>query len=347
MPDQVVGAPNTGGVGTDTPVQDVSVQGDGYFPNDMTITDAGSEEIFDFVSLSTGSGEGSDSVTLSQTARDTTETTEKCATGTHSKGADSPSPAGGTSGSKGADAPAPTPTPTLTEEEAHWLEIVSADGSRLADAPPEIQNNKAVVLAAVSQDGTALQYASSGPTGLQNDREVVLAAVSQNGLALGAAYETLKNDKAVVIAAVTQNGQALVVASPELQQDREVVLAAVSQDGNALRFVAYGPTGFQNDKGVVLAAVRQNPNAIHFASTALQNDPDVIAAAAGFSTEPAQVDISSITDPEAKQIAGWADSDGDGKVSEEQVRDFISHNIDMTPELVDDMLTRMGFSVRK
>ena len=43
----------------------------------------------------------------------------------------------------------------------------------------KFQNDKEVVLAAVQQNGYALQYASKE---LQNDREVVLAAVKQGGM---------------------------------------------------------------------------------------------------------------------------------------------------------------------
>ena len=45
----------------------------------------------------------------------------------------------------------------------------------------ELRGDRDVVLAAVQQDGDALEYASAE---LQADREVVLAAVQQDGYAL-------------------------------------------------------------------------------------------------------------------------------------------------------------------
>ena len=48
------------------------------------------------------------------------------------------------------------------------------------------------MLAAVTQNGNALQYASDE---LKNDKDVVLAAVTQNGNALGYASAELRNDK--------------------------------------------------------------------------------------------------------------------------------------------------------
>ena len=53
------------------------------------------------------------------------------------------------------------------------LAAVTQDGDALQDASDELQNDKEVVLAAVAQDGDALEYASDE---LQNDEEVVLAA---------------------------------------------------------------------------------------------------------------------------------------------------------------------------
>jgi len=98
-----------------------------------------------------------------------------------------------------------------------------------------VNSNKKDVLAAVKQDGMALQYASET---LKNDSEVVLAAVKQNGSALYYASDILKKDSEVVLAAVAQNGSALYYASDILKKDREVVLAAVALDGTALDFAS-------------------------------------------------------------------------------------------------------------
>ena len=54
---------------------------------------------------------------------------------------------------------------------------------------------------------------------LQNDRGVVLAAVTQNGRTLQYASVALRNDRDVVLAAMARNGHALVYASDALQTD--------------------------------------------------------------------------------------------------------------------------------
>jgi len=154
------------------------------------------------------------------------------------------------------------------------LAAVSQDGRALESASEELKNDKEVVLAAVSQSGRALESASEG---LKNDKEVVLAAVSQNGFAFQDASKELKNDKEVALAAISQNGFAFTDASEELKKDKEVVLAAVSQDGGVLQYVS---EELQNDKEVALAAVSQDCYALEYASESLKGDPEIVKIAA-------------------------------------------------------------------
>jgi hypothetical protein len=133
--------------------------------------------------------------------------------------------------------------------------------------------DKEVVLAAVSQNGRALEYAHAN---LQNDKEVVLAAVRQNGRALQYAHADLKKDKEVVLAAVRKNVDALQYAHADLQKDKEVVLAAVRQNGLALQ---YAHADLKKDKEVVLAAARQDVRALEYAHPDLKNDKKFVLAA--------------------------------------------------------------------
>eukprot|EP00971_Amphidinium_carterae_P189612 3763598-Amphidinium_carterae.1 len=107
-----------------------------------------------------------------------------------------------------------------------------------------------MVLAAVSQDGMALQWAGV-PLNFGN-RPTVLRAVEQNGLALQWAVEELKSDHEVVLRAVEQNGLALQWAAEELKSDHEVVLRAVQQNGLALQWAA---EELKADRHVALSAV--------------------------------------------------------------------------------------------
>ena len=160
-----------------------------------------------------------------------------------------------------------------------------------------IRASKEVVLAAVTQDGMALRYASYG---LRMDKDVLLAAVWRDGnvlqLAGGetlpgpadayeievlggreqaeirlAALRATRVDKDVVLAAVRQCGRALQFAK-EYQNDRDVVLAAVWQDGRALEFAP----GFKGNKEVVIAAIKNDCSAYDdFASDDLKLDAEV------------------------------------------------------------------------
>ena len=146
--------------------------------------------------------------------------------------------------------------------------------------PPLTQDEREVVLAACTQNGRQLRFASAA---LQDDREVVLAACNQTGFALAYASAALQDDREVVLAACNQNGRALIYASPALTGDREVVLAVCNQEGAALR---YASAALKDDREVVMVAVAQNYqwtldnpdhihdfidySAIHHASSALQ-----------------------------------------------------------------------------
>ena len=64
---------------------------------------------------------------------------------------------------------------------------------------------------------------------MKNDPAVVLTAIQQNGTVLEYASYEMKNDPAVVLAAIQQNGRALRFASVYIKDDPTVVLAAVQQ----------------------------------------------------------------------------------------------------------------------
>ena len=139
--------------------------------------------------------------------------------------------------------------------------------------PEDYPHYRKIVLAAATQNGSALKVASGD---LQNDEEVVLAAVKQDGWALEWASDELKGNREVVVAAMRQNIQALEYASEEFREDRDFMLAAVKENGQALQWAS---EELQADREVVLAAVKQNGDAWHYASDELQHDHEVLRAA--------------------------------------------------------------------
>merc|ERR1712194_867406 len=88
----------------------------------------------------------------------------------------------------------------------------------LRQAGDEALTAHEIVLAAVSKNGDALQWASAD---LKADREIVLAAVSNDGFALQYASADLKADREIVVIAVSKNGNSLQYASADLKADRE------------------------------------------------------------------------------------------------------------------------------
>ena len=120
---------------------------------------------------------------------------------------------------------------------------VRHDGMALEFAAVSLQNDREVVWAAVTGDSASeelfgtewnsLQFASPA---LRDDFDVVLAAVRNNGSALEVASNRLQDNRDVVMAAVRQDGLALEFASPRFQGDDEVVLTAIENDPFALEF---------------------------------------------------------------------------------------------------------------
>jgi hypothetical protein len=153
------------------------------------------------------------------------------------------------------------------------LAAVRQNGRALQYASAELRGNRDFILAAVTQNGYALEFASAK---LRADREVVLAAVRQNGYALQDASAELRGNRDFILAAVRQNRYALQFASDQLRGNRDFILAAVTQNGYALQ---YASRALRGNRGVVLAAVRQNGRALQFASAELSADRGFVLAA--------------------------------------------------------------------
>jgi hypothetical protein len=147
------------------------------------------------------------------------------------------------------------------------------DGSFWTVASNRLQQKESAVLRLLSLNGRNLRYL---PCPLQCKKEYVLAAVTQNGKALELVdCDELAFDPNVVIAAVTQNGKALEYAK-EFRDDPDITKLAVTQDGLALEFADWELT---HDKVIVLAAIAQTPSAVQWAAPALREDYETMLAA--------------------------------------------------------------------
>jgi hypothetical protein len=166
------------------------------------------------------------------------------------------------------------------------LAAVQQDGRALEFASDERKADRAVVLAAVQQDGRALEFAAPA---LQAEYGIVLAAVQQDGMALKYAAPALQAEYGIVLAAVTQCGLALEFASEELMENHEITSTATAQTFQAFQFVAFEIMlrAVQHDLAVlaysskefVMYIVQQNGLALQYAADALKADYDIVLAA--------------------------------------------------------------------
>lgn len=137
--------------------------------------------------------------------------------------------------------------PNLRDKRALVLEAVQINGMVIQNTP--FYDDEEIVLAAVNNNGHALEYASEK---LRDNHNMVLAAVNNNGGALKFASKWWRDDYGIVSAAIKSNGWALGYASKRLRRDAALVLKAVEFNGETFQ---YADITLRNDKKVVLAAV--------------------------------------------------------------------------------------------
>jgi len=155
----------------------------------------------------------------------------------------------------------------LAQEKSDVIEKVSKYWYALKEQKEVWRADKDVLLAAVQNDGLALQF---GVPKLRGDRDIVLQAVRQKGTALGSASDELRNDVEIVLEAVKQDGWALQCASEEMKATKDIVIEAVRQKGGALN---HASEELRGDRDVVLEAVRNDGWSLEYASTELKGVP--------------------------------------------------------------------------
>ncbi len=140
----------------------------------------------------------------------------------------------------------------------------------------KLQNNREIILLAVSNQGRALESISHE---LWDDFEIVLAAVGKYGMMLEFVSERLRDNFEVVFAAVNSHAQALEFASERLRDNYEIAMAAVSD-------VILGDQAYyclsdvlKNDKKLLLVALESDYGPYYDTSDELRSDPEIINSA--------------------------------------------------------------------
>jgi hypothetical protein len=165
------------------------------------------------------------------------------------------------------------------------LAAVKNNGRALEYASDDLRGDKEVVLAAVKNDGSAIEFASAS---LQKDKDVLLASVKNNIYALYY-YPELKDDKDIFMSA-SAIGYSLQFASPALRNDKEFILSLVKKNGMVLEYASFA---LKQDKDVIYAALTQNGNALwHLPLDIL--DQDIVLLYAKYSKCPAKLTPSQL-----------------------------------------------------
>ena len=173
------------------------------------------------------------------------------------------------------------------------LDAVNMKGSLLLYVPQKFLKDRELVLAAVTKFGMALAWAHKD---LQSDKDIVLAAIKSNPYALTKASDVLQSSKEFVMLAVEANPKAIEHTLDQFKQDKEVVLTAFRRDyydplwnnnhdimhyivGERPEMLKSASRSVKEDRKVVLKALTVSGWALAYASSALQNDPQLIMTA--------------------------------------------------------------------
>ena len=153
------------------------------------------------------------------------------------------------------------------------LAAVQQQGWALQYASPDLQKNFNIVEAAVKQNGEVLYVVHPD---MEKNYNIVEAAVKQNGLGLNDAHYDMKNEHNIVMAAVKQDGKALQFAHDDLKSDFNIVMAAVKQDGMALQ---YSHDNLKKNYNIVDEAVKQNGYALQYVHDDILKNYDIVETA--------------------------------------------------------------------
>lgn len=124
----------------------------------------------------------------------------------------------------------------LSDKEICLLQVKSNPDVALRNATESYQDDFEIVMAAISQQGDTLEYASSR---LQDDFELLAAAIDTDNYAhipLKYASARLQDNKLAVTLAVEKNGHALEFASERLKNDKDLLSRAMVTSVHAYQY---------------------------------------------------------------------------------------------------------------
>lgn len=160
------------------------------------------------------------------------------------------------------------------------LAAVSNRGSAIQHANDTFKSDKDVVLAAVRNESSALLHINKTADMWKKDTDFVLSIVNLERDAFSHVNKSgnMWTEKNFVLSVVRLRGDALKFAAKDLKEDSDVVMAAVNQKGDALAF-ADKKAEFWKKRDIVLSLVQSTGRALEFASDSIKADKDVVLAA--------------------------------------------------------------------
>jgi hypothetical protein len=183
----------------------------------------------------------------------------------------------------------------------HNVDILKAavvgNGRMVQHAPDYMKQNRTIAWIAVNNSGSSLEFLPA----FQNDFKMVLAAVKNDGYALQPASKTLKQNLELVLAVIARTPYALLYADKRFRTDEKHVLSIIEVHPSAVSFTSsdmrdnervmgvavkgdyktihHASDRLKGDYAFMLAAITHDARVFGYASLALQKNPDIIKAA--------------------------------------------------------------------
>eukprot|EP00435_Cladocopium_sp_Y103_P075117 s168_g54.t1 len=160
-----------------------------------------------------------------------------------------------------------------TAEQLSWLEVLSKEGKKYQNAPPDVQRDKEVIQSVLNQDWRLLKHM---PADLKEEIDIVEIALESGAPATRVVLSTeMRCSKRLAKLAVKYDGSALKHFDPEVM-DKELVMAAVERYPSAFDFI---PEVFHQDRDILFSAVQQEGTCLEYASAKLRGDKELVLAA--------------------------------------------------------------------
>lgn len=194
---------------------------------------------------------------------------------------------------------------TFNEDREVIHSVIRLNGDLLRVASKQLQNDKEVVLSALSpssnSDSQLLWHASER---LKDDKEVVLAALEKSWFGnvvqtFKCVSERLRDDKDVLLAALKKcEGQVLALVSNEIVDDRDFMLHLIKN--YHYRAFDHASERLQEDPAVLIAVITRNKKYAHFITDSKdeivhrddENDADFLAGKSDFMLQLMDVDLN-------------------------------------------------------